>query len=59
LSEHPAEKKRRPDRTSGISSRSAIEEILRYESSKPARQTAWTTERMELGGVTLEAGHAG
>ena len=53
LSEHPAEKRRLIEHPDLI--KSAIEEILRYESSNQLGNRM-TTERIELGGVTLEAG---
>jgi cytochrome P450 len=53
LSEHPAEKRRLIEHPDLI--RSAIEEMLRYESSNQLGNRM-TTERIELGGVTLEAG---
>jgi cytochrome P450 len=53
LSENPAEKRRLIEHPDLI--KSAIEEILRYESSNQLGNRM-TTERIELGGVTLEAG---
>jgi len=53
LSEHPAEKRRLIEHPDLI--KSAIEEILRYESSNQLGNRM-TTERIELGGVTLESG---
>jgi len=53
LSEHPTEKRRLIEHPDLI--KSAIEEILRYESSNQLGNRM-TTERIELGGVTLEAG---
>jgi cytochrome P450 len=53
LSEHPAEKRQLIEHPDLI--KSAIEEILRYESSNQLGNRM-TTERIELGGVTLEAG---
>jgi cytochrome P450 len=53
LAQHPAEKRRLLQAPDLI--RSAVEEILRYESSNQLGNRI-TTERVELGGVTLEAG---
>ena len=53
LSEHPTEKRRPIEHPDLI--KSAVEEILRYESSNQLGNRM-TTERVELGGVTLEAG---
>jgi cytochrome P450 len=53
LAEHPAEKRRLIDDPDLI--RPAVEEILRYESSNQLGNRM-TTERVELGGITLEAG---
>jgi cytochrome P450 len=53
LSEHPAEKRRLIEQPDLI--KSAIEEILRYESSNQLGNRM-TTRRIELGGVTLQAG---
>jgi cytochrome P450 len=53
LSEHPAEKRRLIENPDLI--KSAVEEILRYESSNQLGNRM-TTERVELGGVALEAG---
>jgi cytochrome P450 len=53
LSEHPTEKRRLIEHPDLI--KSAIEEILRYESSNQLGNRM-TTECIELGGVTLEAG---
>jgi cytochrome P450 len=53
LSEHPAEKRRLLQSPDLI--RTAVEEILRYESSNQLGNRM-TTERVELGGVMLEAG---
>ncbi len=53
LSEHPAEKRRLIQSPDLI--KSAVEEILRYESSNQLGNRM-TTERLELGGVMLEAG---
>ena len=53
LCEHPAERQRLIDAPSLI--RTAVEEILRYESSNQLGNRM-TTEPVELGGVKLEAG---
>src|SRR5206468_11203830 len=53
LSEHPAQKKRLIEHPDLI--KSAVEEILRFESSNQLGNRM-TTERVELGGVTLPAG---
>ncbi len=53
LSQHPSEKRRLLQSPDLI--RTAVEEILRYESSNQLGNRI-TTERVELGGVTLEAG---
>jgi cytochrome P450 len=53
LSKHPAEKRRLIEHPDLI--KSAIEEILRYESSNQLGNRM-TTERIELGGMMLEAG---
>ncbi len=53
LSQHPAEKRRLIQAPELI--RCAVEEILRYESSNQLGNRM-TTERIELGGVMLEAG---
>jgi cytochrome P450 len=53
LSQHPSEKRRLIQAPELI--RTAVEEILRYESSNQLGNRV-TTERVELGGVTLEAG---
>jgi cytochrome P450 len=53
LSETPAEKKRLIDNPDMI--RTAIEEVLRYESSNQLGNRM-TTERVEFGGITLQAG---
>jgi cytochrome P450 len=53
LSEHPAEKRRLIQNPDLI--KSAVEEILRYESSNQLGNRM-TTERVEFGGVVLEAG---
>ncbi|MFN5413501.1 cytochrome P450 [Bradyrhizobium sp.] len=53
LCEHPAERQRLIDAHSLI--RTAVEEILRYESSNQLGNRM-TTEPVELGGVKLEAG---
>jgi cytochrome P450 len=53
LSEHPAEKQRLIDAPDLI--KTAVEEMLRYESSNQLGNRV-TTERVELGGVTLESG---
>jgi hypothetical protein len=53
LSEHPAEKKRLIENPASI--KTAIEEILRFESSNQLGNRM-TTERVELGGVTMAAG---
>jgi cytochrome P450 len=53
LSEHPAEKKRLIENPALI--KTTVEEILRFESSNQLGNRM-TTERVELGGVTLAAG---
>ena len=53
LSAHPAEKKRLIENAALI--KTAIEEILRFESSNQLGNRM-TTERVELGGVTMPAG---
>ncbi|WP_315706309.1 MULTISPECIES: cytochrome P450 [unclassified Bradyrhizobium] len=53
LLQHPAEKRRLLQAPELI--RSAVEEILRYESSNQLGNRM-TTERVELGGITLEPG---
>jgi cytochrome P450 len=53
LSKHPSEKKRLIENPQLI--KTAIEEILRFESSNQLGNRM-TTERVELGGVTMEAG---
>jgi cytochrome P450 len=53
LSEHPAEKRRLIEHPELI--KTAVEEILRYESSNQLGNRM-TTERIELGGIALEAG---
>jgi cytochrome P450 len=53
LAEHPAEKRRLLQSPDLI--RTAVEEILRYESSNQLGNRM-TTERVELGGVVLDAG---
>ncbi len=53
LSEHPAEKRRLIDNPDLI--KSAVEEILRYESSNQLGNRM-TTERVELGGLALDPG---
>jgi cytochrome P450 len=53
LAKHPAEKRRLLQAPDLI--RTAVEEILRYESSNQLGNRI-TTERVDLGGVTLEAG---
>lgn len=53
LSRHPAEKKRLIEHPDLI--KTAVEEILRYESSNQLGNRM-TTERVELGGVTLASG---
>ncbi|MGA7809664.1 cytochrome P450 [Bradyrhizobium sp.] len=53
LAEHPAEKRRLLQSPDLI--RTAVEEILRYESSNQLGNRM-TTERVELGGIMLEAG---
>ena len=53
LSAHPAEKKRLIENADLI--KTAIEEILRFESSNQLGNRM-TTERVELGGVTMPAG---
>ena len=53
LSEHPAQKKRLIEHPDLI--KSAVEEILRFESSNQLGNRM-TTERVELGGVTLGPG---
>ncbi|MBV9563576.1 MAG: cytochrome P450 [Bradyrhizobium sp.] len=53
LAEHPPEKRRLIESPDLI--RPAVEEILRYESSNQLGNRM-TTERVELGGITLEAG---
>jgi cytochrome P450 len=53
LSEHPAEKKRLIEQPDLI--RTAVEEILRFESSNQLGNRM-TSERVELGGITLQAG---
>jgi cytochrome P450 len=53
LSEHPREKKRLIEKPEMI--RTAVEEILRFESSNQLGNRM-TTERVELGGVTLAPG---
>jgi len=53
LSEHPAQKKRLIENPALI--KTAIEEILRFESSNQLGNRM-TTERVELGGVTMAAG---
>jgi cytochrome P450 len=53
LSEHPAQKQRLIDNPALI--KPAIEEILRFESSNQLGNRM-TTERVELGGVTMPAG---
>ena len=53
LAQHPAEKRRLLQAPGLI--RSAVEEILRYESSNQLGNRI-TTARVDLGGVTLEAG---
>ncbi len=53
LSDHPSEKRRLIQNPDLI--RTAVEEVLRYESSNQLGNRM-TTERVELGGVTLEAG---
>jgi len=53
LSNHPSEKRRLIQAPDLI--RTAVEEILRYESSNQLGNRM-TTERVELGGVMLEAG---
>jgi len=53
LSENPMEKKRLIENPTLI--KTAVEEVLRFESSNQLGNRM-TTERVELGGVTLEAG---
>ncbi len=53
LHDHPAEKQRLVDNPDLI--KTAVEEMLRYESSNQLGNRM-TTERVELGGVTLPAG---
>ena len=53
LSEHPAEKQRLIQNPDLI--KTAVEEILRFESSNQLGNRM-TTERVELGGVVLQAG---
>jgi cytochrome P450 len=53
LSEHPLEKKRLIENPDLI--KTAVEEILRFESSNQLGNRM-TTERVELGGVTMEEG---
>jgi cytochrome P450 len=53
LSQHPAEKRRLIAQPELI--RTAVEEILRYESSNQLGNRM-TTERVELGGIVLDAG---
>jgi cytochrome P450 len=53
LSEHPAEKRRLIEHPELI--KTAIEEILRYESSNQLGNRM-TTERLELGGIALDPG---
>jgi cytochrome P450 len=53
LAEHPAEKRRLIENPDLI--KTAVEEILRYESSNQLGNRM-TTERVELGGVVLDAG---
>jgi len=53
LSEHPAEKKRLIENPALI--KTTVEEILRFESSNQLGNRM-TTERIELGGVTMAAG---
>ncbi|HLX15061.1 MAG TPA: cytochrome P450 [Bradyrhizobium sp.] len=53
LSENPTERKRLIENPALI--KSAVEEVLRFESSNQFGNRM-TTERVELGGVTLEAG---
>jgi cytochrome P450 len=53
LSENPSEKKRLIDNPRTI--KTAVEEILRFESSNQLGNRM-TTERVELGGVTMQAG---
>ncbi len=53
LLDHPSEKQRLIDNPDLI--KTAVEEMLRYESSNQLGNRM-TTERVELGGVTLEAG---
>src|SRR5690242_2855131 len=53
LSKHPSEKKRLIENPQLI--KTAVEEILRFESSNQLGNRM-TTERVELGGVTIEAG---
>ena len=56
LSRHPAQKQRLIEHPDLI--KTAVEEILRYESSNQLGNRM-TTEEVELGGVTLAAGHVG
>ncbi|MGJ4943782.1 cytochrome P450 [Bradyrhizobium sp. HKCCYLS1011] len=53
LLQHPSEKRRLTEAPDLI--RTAVEEILRYESSNQLGNRV-TTERVELGGITLEPG---
>jgi len=53
LSQHPSEKSRLIEHPDLI--KTAVEEILRFESSNQLGNRM-TTERVELGGITLEAG---
>jgi cytochrome P450 len=53
LSEHPAEKKRLIEQPQMI--KTAVEEILRFESSNQLGNRM-TSERIELGGIAMEAG---
>ena len=56
LSQYPAQKRRLIEHPDLI--KTAVEEVLRFESSNQLGNRM-TTEQVELGGVTLAAGHAG